>query len=131
MAALDKSIYEEIIVTSSSGKSVDIAPGTVMIDYYEDLFSPVITAKLQIINEGYTITGDDGTLQTIYNGLPLSCAGYLNFSETLKILRIRGDAMQNCVPKGEGGMVGMNGEGMIPLVSTKKKVIVYQDLFLL
>ena len=71
MAALDKSIYEEIIVTSSSGKSVDIAPGTVMIDYYEDLFSPVITAKLQIINEGYTITGEDGTLQTIYNGLPL------------------------------------------------------------
>ena len=30
----------------------------------------------------------------------LSCAGYLNFSETLKILRIRGDAMQNSVPKG-------------------------------
>ena len=35
----------------------------------------------------------------------LSCAGYLNFSETLKILRIRGDAMQNSVPKGEGGMI--------------------------
>ena len=35
----------------------------------------------------------------------LSCAGYLNLSETLKILRIRGDAMQNSVPKGEGGMV--------------------------
>ena len=31
----------------------------------------------------------------------LSCAGYLNFSDTLKILRIRGDAMQNSVPKGE------------------------------
>ena len=25
----------------------------------------------------------------------LSCAGYLDFSDTLKILRIRGDAMQN------------------------------------
>jgi [acyl-carrier-protein] S-malonyltransferase len=35
----------------------------------------------------------------------LSCAGYLSFSETIKILRIRGDAMQNSVPKGEGGMV--------------------------
>ena len=32
----------------------------------------------------------------------LSCAGYLSFSDTLKILRIRGDAMQNSVPKGEG-----------------------------
>jgi len=39
----------------------------------------------------------------------LSCAGYLNFSDTLKILRIRGDAMQNSVPKGEGGMVAVLG----------------------
>jgi len=39
----------------------------------------------------------------------LSCAGYLNFSETIKILRIRGDAMQNSVPKGEGGMVAVLG----------------------
>jgi len=39
----------------------------------------------------------------------LSCAGYLNYSETLKILRIRGDAMQNSVPKGEGGMVAVLG----------------------
>ena len=39
----------------------------------------------------------------------LSCAGYLNLSETLKILRIRGDAMQNSVPKGEGGMVAVLG----------------------
>ena len=39
----------------------------------------------------------------------LSCAGYLNFSDTLKILRIRGNAMQNSVPKGEGGMVAVLG----------------------
>ena len=39
----------------------------------------------------------------------LSCAGYSNFSETIKILRIRGDAMQNSVPKGEGGMVAVLG----------------------
>jgi len=39
----------------------------------------------------------------------LSCAGYLNFSDTLKILRIRGDAMQNSVPKGKGGMVAVLG----------------------
>ena len=40
----------------------------------------------------------------------LSCAGYLNFSDTLKILRIRGDAMQNSVPKGQGGMVAVLGQ---------------------
>ncbi|WP_435089650.1 ACP S-malonyltransferase [Candidatus Pelagibacter bacterium nBUS_30] len=39
----------------------------------------------------------------------LSCAGYLNFSDTLKILRIRGEAMQNSVPKGQGGMVAVLG----------------------
>ena len=39
----------------------------------------------------------------------LSCAGYLNFNETLKILRTRGDAMQNSVPKGEGGMLAVLG----------------------
>ena len=39
----------------------------------------------------------------------LSCAGYLNFSDTLKILRIRGEAMQNAVPKGEGGMIAVLG----------------------
>ena len=39
----------------------------------------------------------------------LSCAGYLSFSDTLKILRARGDAMQNSVPKGQGGMVAVLG----------------------
>ena len=39
----------------------------------------------------------------------LSCGGYLPFSDTLKILRARGDAMQNSVPKGEGGMVAVLG----------------------
>ena len=39
----------------------------------------------------------------------LSCAGYLDFLETLKILRIRGEAMQNAVSKGQGGMVAVLG----------------------
>ena len=42
----------------------------------------------------------------------LSCAGYLSFSDTLKILRIRGDAMQNAVPKGQGGMVAVLGSSV-------------------
>ena len=39
----------------------------------------------------------------------LSCAGYLDFDKTIKILRTRGDAMQNAVPKGEGGMLAVLG----------------------
>jgi len=49
----------------------------------------------------------------------LSCAGYLNFSDTLKILRVRGDAMQNSVPKGEGGMVAVLGS----TVETIEKIL--------
>jgi len=39
----------------------------------------------------------------------LAAAGSLPFSDTLKILRIRGNAMQVSVPKGEGGMVAILG----------------------
>tara|TARA_B100001057_G_scaffold322237_1_gene322426 strand:- start:915 stop:1841 length:927 start_codon:yes stop_codon:yes gene_type:complete len=39
----------------------------------------------------------------------LACAGYLSFIDTLRILRIRGEAMQNSVPKGIGGMVAVLG----------------------
>ena len=45
----------------------------------------------------------------------LSTAGYLNFSDTLKLLRIRGDAMQNSVPKGEGGMIAVLGSTVIEI----------------
>tara|TARA_B110001454_G_scaffold56687_1_gene55446 strand:+ start:1234 stop:2166 length:933 start_codon:yes stop_codon:yes gene_type:complete len=39
----------------------------------------------------------------------LASAGVLTFSDTLKILKTRGKAMQNSVPKGEGGMVAILG----------------------
>ena len=40
----------------------------------------------------------------------LACAGAINFSDTIKLLKIRGKAMQNSVPKNEGGMVAVLGE---------------------
>jgi [acyl-carrier-protein] S-malonyltransferase len=39
----------------------------------------------------------------------LTSAGYLDFKDTIKILKIRGNAMQNSVPKGEGGMTAVLG----------------------
>ena len=53
----------------------------------------------------------------------LSCAGYLSFSDTLKILRIRGNAMQNSVPKGQGGMVAVLGS----TVETIEKILKDND----
>ena len=42
----------------------------------------------------------------------LSSAGYLDFSDTIKLLRVRGVAMQNAVPEGEGGMVAVLGSSI-------------------
>ena len=39
----------------------------------------------------------------------LCSAGYLSFEDTIRILKIRGEAMQNAVPKGEGGMIAVLG----------------------
>ena len=39
----------------------------------------------------------------------LASAGSLSFSDTIRILKIRGKAMQNSVPKGIGGMVAVLG----------------------
>ena len=39
----------------------------------------------------------------------LASADVLSFSDTLKILKIRGNAMQSAVPKGEGSMVAVLG----------------------
>ncbi len=40
----------------------------------------------------------------------LACANVLNFEQTLMLLKIRGKAMQDAVPKNEGGMVAVLGE---------------------
>ena len=68
-----KSIYENLVLESSDrSRTIDITTGAISIDYYEDIFSPTITAKIKIINTGNTIVAEEGTdKQSIYNGLPL------------------------------------------------------------
>ena len=39
----------------------------------------------------------------------LTCSGVLSFENTIKILKLRGKAMQEAVPKGEGGMIAVLG----------------------
>jgi [acyl-carrier-protein] S-malonyltransferase len=54
----------------------------------------------------------------------LAAAGSLSFSDTLKILKIRGKAMQDSVPKGVGGMVAVLGskiEIIESLINENKK----------
>ena len=72
MAAIDASVYDEIIIESNDGaNSVDIRFGVTSIDYYEDVLSPTITVKIQVMNTGDAVVTKGGKVQSIYNGLPL------------------------------------------------------------
>ena len=57
----------------------------------------------------------------------LASAGYLDFQNTLKLLRVRGDAMQNAVPSGEGGMVVALGSS---ITSIERILIENQNTFI-
>ena len=72
MAAIDKSIYEKFIIESADqSKTVDISSGVIAFTYFENIFSPYLTARVIVTNTGGSIKGKDGRLQSIYNGLPL------------------------------------------------------------
>ena len=72
MAAKDKSIYEKFIVESADGgKTADIKEGVVAFTYFENIFSPYLTARVIVVNTSGAIVGEDGNSQSIYNGLPL------------------------------------------------------------
>ena len=72
MAAIDKSLYEQFEIEAVDGsKSADIKAGVVSFNYYEDVYSPMITAMVVVVNTGNVIEGDDGKMQSLYNGLPL------------------------------------------------------------
>ena len=45
----------------------------------------------------------------------LATAGALSFSDTLRILKIRGKAMQSSVPKGVGGMIAVLGSEIVTI----------------
>ncbi len=69
----------------------------------------------KVVNEEFNINLNEAKFfagHSLGEYSALSCAGYLNFSETIKILKVRGDAMQNSVPKGEGGMLAVLGSNI-------------------
>ena len=66
-AASDPSEYDEIIIESNDGsRRLDLRLGVQSIDYYEDVFSPTITAKMVVTTTGNVIDN-----KGIYQGLPL------------------------------------------------------------
>ena len=80
MSASEASIFEELFLESNDQeRTADLKSGVVSIDYYEDILSPTVTAKVRVINTGDSIAPKDpndpkktdGPRQSIYNGLPL------------------------------------------------------------
>ena len=72
MTAKSESILEVVTIEANDqSQDVDIRTGVISIDYYEDIFSPTVTAKILVYNTGDTIEGKDGKIQSLYNGLPL------------------------------------------------------------
>ena len=53
----------------------------------------------------------------------LASSGYLNFSNAIKLLRIRGKAMQEAVPKNEGGMLAILGT----TIEEIEKIIIHNN----
>ena len=73
MPALSPCEYELITIESDQGVTVDLRLGVVSFQYYEDLFSPTITAKMIIISTSGVVSDDAKTnkIESLYNGLPI------------------------------------------------------------
>ena len=69
MAAKDKSIYETFTIRSNDGsKTIDLRGGIVSFSYFENVFSPMITAQVLITTTGnVTVSYTHLTLPTIYS----------------------------------------------------------------
>ena len=72
MAAQSKSYIEKFDLISNDGRDVDLTRGIVSFSYYENILSPMITAKAVIVNTGFTIDDREGERSSVYNGLPLN-----------------------------------------------------------
>ncbi len=71
MAAKDESILEVVTIEANDqSQDIDLRAGVIRIDYYEDIFSPTVTAEILVYNTGDSIV-KDGKWQSVYHGLPL------------------------------------------------------------
>lgn len=73
--SIKKSIYQKLLIESNDQeRTIDLSTGAIAFQYFEDIFSPTITAKIKIVNTGNTTPSPDdksADKQSIYNGLPL------------------------------------------------------------
>ena len=81
MGAINPAIYQEMEIsaetTTGEPKTIDLKLGVVKFNYYEDLFSPCLTAQLLVVSAGGAVQtdvkkGESGeTIENVYSGLPI------------------------------------------------------------
>ena len=61
MAAIDRSVYKQFDIISADGSNlVDISGGIISFSYFENLFSPMVTAQVIVANTGQTVPDGEG-----------------------------------------------------------------------
>ena len=81
MGAINPAIYQEMEIsaetTTGTPKTIDLRLGVVSFNYYEDLFSPCLTAQLLIVSSGGATQTDvkkgatAENIENVYSGLPI------------------------------------------------------------
>ena len=75
MAADQAARYEEFIIESNDGsRTVDLRFGVISFQYFEDLFSPTITARVLVMSSGGGDVDDfkgTGGRKAVLQGLPI------------------------------------------------------------
>ena len=89
MSAISPSEYEEIRIESDTGKTIDLRLGVDSFQYFEDIFSPTITAKMVIVSTAGVVSSDKtNKLESLYNGLPIRGGEKIS-------IKIKGNSLQN------------------------------------
>ena len=86
-----------------------------LLNYTENTQPGIFLVSYAIFNVIKKETSFDITKASFFAGhslgeySALACSNSIDFKETIRLLKVRGNAMQNAVPKNEGGMVAVLG----------------------
>ncbi len=64
-------IYE-VLTISKDGKEVPLQGKTINFNYYESLYSPVVTANMMFVDAGGSTSDDKDNITSIKEGLPIT-----------------------------------------------------------
>ena len=70
-SASGPSRYNTIEITKKGKEPVELNAGCISVDYFESLYSPVVTASVVFIDAGGNVEDDKGKLTTVKEALPI------------------------------------------------------------